>query len=230
MTKDEIKHRDELHKAKSIILELGFIPDKTMCGDRPDILLPSVDNRKIGIEVVTYSTHHYEEAEEALYKILNEYTEERLDKRSEKRYEIGISFMDLSLPSNLNYKKIKKQIFEELDNLLLPMQPEMNRQYIDYVVAMENPGVTHSFISCDSVVVYEPLNEEILLKCINQKEQKLKEYKTLKENSKIKEYYLVVFFPINEHAEIRGYTLPKTFKTEFDRIDLVDLFYTNRIV
>ena len=78
-------------------------------------------------------------------------------------------------------------------------------------------------------MVYEELNENILLDCISGKEQKLKGYKTLAENSTISEYYLVVFFPINEHAEMRGYVLPETFKTEYERIYLVDSFYTNRI-
>ena len=48
-------------------------------------------------------------------------------------------------------------------------------------------------------------------------------------NRNIKEYYLVVFFPIKEHAELRGYALPNNFKTDYDRIYLVDPFYLNRI-
>ena len=32
-----------------------------------------------------------------------------------------------------------------------------------------------------------------------------------------------------EHAELRGYNLPETFKTDYDRIYLVDPFYMNRI-
>ena len=81
----------------------------------------------------------------------------------------------------------------------------------------------------DVTVVYEELNEKILLDCMNGKEHKLKDYKTLAKNSTISEYYLVVFFPINEHAEIRGYTLREIFKTEYDRIYLVDPFFMNRI-
>ena len=229
MTKTGIKHIDELGKASRIIRELGYEPDESMCDDRPDIVLPSKTDRKIGIEVVAYSTHRYEESEDVLYKIFNEYIEERLDKRSAKRYEIGVMFSDLQVPVGVNYKKVKKQIFDEIDNLMIPNQPPMNRQYIESVTAWENPGVEHSFITCDTVVVYDDLNEKILLDCIEGKEHKLKGYKALAQNSTISEYYLVVFFPINEHAEIRGYTLPEEFKTNYDRIYLVDPFYTNRI-
>ena len=225
----DIKHIDELGKSSRIIRELGYKPDESMCDDRPDIVLPSKTDRKIGIEVVAYSTHRYEESEDGLYKIFNEYIEERLDKRSAKRYEIGVMFSDLQVPVGVNYKKVKKQIFDEIDNLMIPNQPPMNRQYIESVTAWENPGVEHSFITCDTVVVYDDLNEKILLDCIEGKEHKLKDYKALAQNSTISEYYLVVFFPINEHAEIRGYTLPEGFKTNYDRIYLVDPFYTNRI-
>ena len=108
MTKTGIKHIDELGKASRIIRELGYEPDESMCDDRPDIVLPSKTDRKIGIEVVAYSTHRYEESEDVLYKIFNEYIEERLDKRSAKRYEIGVMFSDLQVPVGINYKKVKK--------------------------------------------------------------------------------------------------------------------------
>ena len=166
MTKEEIKHRDELGKASRIISELGYMPIEAMCSDKPDICLPSKDERQIGIEVVAYSTHRYEKSEDALYKIFNEYIEERLYKYSDKRYEIGVLFTNLSVPVDINYKKVKEQIYGEIDNLMLPNQPQMERQYIADITAMENPGVEHSFITCDSFVVYDKLDEKTLLDCI----------------------------------------------------------------
>ena len=138
-------------------------------------------------------------------------------------------FTNLSVPVDINYKKVKEQIYGEIDNLMLPNQPQMERQYIADITAMENPGVEHSFITCDSFVVYDKLDEKTLLDCIKGKEQKLKGYKAMLENASIREYYLVVYFPINEHADLRGYALPEVFKTDYDRIYLVDPFYTNRI-
>ena len=229
MNKTDIKHTDELGKVSRVIKELGFEPDELMCDDRPDIVLPSKTDRLIGIEVVAYSTHRYEKSEDALYKIFNEYIEERLDKYSDKRYEIGVLFTNLSVPVDINYKKVKEQIYGEIDNLMLPNQPQMERKYIADITWMENPGVEHSSITCDSFVVYDKLDEQTLLDCIRGKEQKLKGYKAMSENASIREYYLLVFFPINEHADLRGYTLPEVFKTDYDRIYLVDPFYTNRI-
>lgn len=166
MTQIDLKHIDELGKASRIIKELGYEPDESMCDDRPDIVLPSTTERQIGIEIVTYSTHHYEESENVLYKIFNEYIEERLDKRSDTRYEIGVMFTSLQVPVGINYKKIKKQLFDEIDSLMLPNHPPMNRQFIESVTAQENPGVEHSFIGCDTIVEYEELNEKILLDCV----------------------------------------------------------------
>lgn len=229
MTQEEIKHQDELGKVSRIISELGYVPDESMCSDKPDICLPSKDDRQIGLEVVAYSTHRYEKSEDALYKIFNEYIVERLDRYSDKRYEIGVLFTNLSVPVDINYKKVKEQIYGEIDSLMLPNQPQMERQYVADITAMENPGVEHSFITCNSFVVYDDLDEQTLWDCIKGKEQKLKGYKAMLENASIREYYLVVFFPINEHADMRGYTLPEEFKTDYDRIYLVDPFYTNRI-
>ena len=229
MTQEQIKHGDELGKASRIISELGYVPDESMCSDKPDICLPSKDDRQIGLEVVAYSTHRYEKSEDALYKIFNEYIVERLDRYSDKRYEIGVLFTNLSVPVDINYKKVKEQIYREIDSLMLPNQPQMERQYVADITAMENPGVEHSFITCDSFVVYDDLDEQTLWDCIKGKEQKLKGYKAMPENASIREYYLVVFFPIYEHADMRGYTLPEEFKTDYDRIYLVDPFYTNRI-
>jgi len=230
MIKTEIKHIDELDKASRIIKELGYEPDETMCDDRPDICLPSKDNRLIGIEVVAYSTHRYEESENALYKILNEYIVEKLDKKSNKRYEMGVSFTGLGIPTNINYKKVKEQIFKEIETLMLFPDSQFEGKYIESITAFENPGVEHSFIGPDTIVEYDDLDEKTLLDCINSKEQKLKGYRVMEENKTIKEYYLVIFFPTNEHAEVRGYKLPNSFETKYDRIYLVDSFnYINRI-
>lgn len=229
MNTNGYKHRDELFKASSVIKALGYRPNDLMCDDRPDIILPSTNDRKIGIEVVTFSTHQYEEAEDALYKILDEYIDERLDKRSEKRYEIGVLFNDLSIPTNINYKQIKEQLFDELDDLLFYHQPLKNHQYLAGVTTMENPGAKRSFIGEDICVEYENLNEQVLIDCIHQKERKLSEYRKLIMNGTIKEYYLVIFFPVKEHAEIRDYRLPDSFRTKYNRIYLVDYFFINRI-
>jgi hypothetical protein len=229
MTQQEIKHIDELGKASKVISELGYVPEESMYSDKPDICLPSATNRQIGIEVVAYSTHRYEKSEDAIYKIFNEYIRERLDKRSSKRYEIGVLFTGLGIPVGVNYKKAKEQIYKEIDSLMLPQHPMIERQYIEDITAMENPGVEHSFLTCDTVVVYDKLNEKALLDCIGVKDLKLKGYKNLDENKTISEYYLVVFFPIKEHAELRGYSLPEDFETGYNRIYLVDPFYMSRI-
>ncbi len=229
MNRKTSKQIDELKKATLIIKEMGFTPNINMCGDAPDILIPSHQIREIGIEVVDYSSRRYEEAESALHKILDEYIDEILDKQSDKRYEIGVLMKNLGVPIHINYKKQKEQLFQELNNLIFHDTTSGNRLYIEDIVLMENPGATHSFISNDTVIEYSPLNENTLLKCINLKELKLRNYKLKIENRRIKEYYLAIYFPINEGAELRNYTLPRNFVTQYDRIYLVDDFYLNRI-
>lgn len=225
------KQQDELQKASPVIKQLGYIPNENMCGDAPDIVLPSINEGRIGIEVVNYSTHRYEEAENALYKLFQEYIETVLDKKTTKRYEIGVLFYSLEVPVDINFKEKKEELFKEFDSFFFPKSILLERKYVAELTFMENPGVEHSFITCDKVVVCEHPNESTLLECINKKENKLKSYKIMLKNQSIKHYFLVIYFPFNEHVELRGYELPKDkdFKTNYDRIYLVDSFHINQI-
>jgi hypothetical protein len=60
MIDDIIKRKDELRMVAPLLEELGYKPNLNMCGERlnvrPDIFLPSIDNRRIGIEVTEYVT------------------------------------------------------------------------------------------------------------------------------------------------------------------------------
>ena len=225
MSREEGKHRDELFRVTPILKELGYTPDENMCGDAPDILIPSVEKRNIGIEVVSYSTGQNEKAQNALRKVLDEYAG-ILDRKSDKRFEIGIGLLRQGLP---NFTKEKHKIFKELDSLIFYPDKPMDRRFISYVVLQENPGAPRSFISCDEVVEFGLVDEQLLFKCINQKDHKLKMYKQKEKNRTIKEYYLAIYFPIKEGADFQEYTLPNDFKTEYNRIYLVDYFYLKRI-
>ncbi len=223
------KQRCELLYATSVIKELGYVPDEDMCGDAPDIVLPSVDDRQIGIEVVFYSTQKHEEAENALNQILGDYIEDVLDRKTVTRYEIGVLFYNLEIPVHVNFKQAKEELFKELNSFFFPQPVPVERKYIADLTAMENPDAEHSFIGCDKVVAYDQLNEKVLLECINKKEEKLSAYKNRLENKAIRQFFLVIYFSFNEHAELRGYKLPGGFETKYDRIYLVDSFFINRI-
>ena len=64
-----------------------------MCCDKPDICLPSAQDRQIGIEVVAYSTHRYEESENVMYKIFMA--------KNDKSKEVDINEVALSLGKSL---------------------------------------------------------------------------------------------------------------------------------
>jgi hypothetical protein len=60
-TKDNSRYKqeNELLKISPLIRSLGYIPNFNMCGDKPDICLPSFENREIGIEVTEYAERYY---------------------------------------------------------------------------------------------------------------------------------------------------------------------------
>ena len=229
MNKNEHKRNKELYYASNVVRNLGFKPNKSMCADCPDIILPSATNRKIGVEVVTYSTQCHEEAQRALQEILDEYVQKVLDQQSNKRYEIFVHLIDLAIPTKINYKKNKSQIFKELDSLIFPDKQNVKCKFLEQVNLMELPKLECSHIACVETFEYETLKENVLLHCIKQKEEKLKKYKLLANNKTIQEYYLAIFFPIEACAELSGYRLPEAFQTEYDRIYLTDSLYLNRI-
>ena len=45
MNKNEHKRNKELYYVSNVVRNLGFEPNKSMCADCPDIILPSATNR-----------------------------------------------------------------------------------------------------------------------------------------------------------------------------------------
>lgn len=53
------KQENELLKISPLIRSLGYTPNFNMCGDKPDICLPSFENKEIGIEVTEYAPYDW---------------------------------------------------------------------------------------------------------------------------------------------------------------------------
>ena len=57
------KQENELLKISPLIRSLGYTPNFNMCGDKPDICLPSFENKEIGIEVTEYAERYHVKVE-----------------------------------------------------------------------------------------------------------------------------------------------------------------------
>ena len=113
------KKKDELQMAAPVLIGLGYTPDMKMCGERvdvrPDIFLPSRDERRVGIEVTEYITPKKKESEQALYNTLKNYEKHFNQKSKEHNIRrhgfITVYFKEDIDPYKLNYSKIICIIF-----------------------------------------------------------------------------------------------------------------------
>ena len=229
MTRNEEKQRIELYKANRVISLLGYEPSFDMCIESPDIVLPSKNDKRIGIEVTDYIQSNKAIIEDAIYKVLKQYAI-RLDKKIDKRYQIYVTFKFEDLPTDIQFNSIKENLFEEIDHFIFPTPCEKKLKYIESVMLYEVPGITHSDVLLGPTAFeYGETNESLLFKCITEKEKKLVEYKASSDNLTINEYYLVIYASMLEHPEVREYDLPTNFNTNYDRIYFVDNFEVKRL-
>lgn len=221
------KQRRELFSIRPLLYSIGFMPNDLMCSDKPDICIPSKDNRITGIEVVDYTHSSVNKNICSFNKLLQEYTD-YFDHRkshstyySQHSYRIKVWLCDGGYPNESDYRLAKERIFHELDNFLFPGEAFINNEYIASAEAEECGSLDKSIAEVMYIVQYQELDESLLLSFIKRKEKKLSDYKSFPENHTIKQYWLSICFPEHEQVEIRDYALPAGFNSEYDSIFLI---------
>ncbi len=229
MTKEYHKKFEELNLAFKVIDMLGYKPSLAMSDEGPDFVLPSKDDRQIGIEVTKYIYQKKAKDIAALNCFLNDYAN-HFDENNQMHGEITIYFNYGELPTGIPFKDIKKQLFLEIDQLILSEDIGIKQQYIEEAYFDENPSVHNSCAHLGlSGYEYGNVNPDHLQHCIQKKEHKLKDYKEDAKNATIKEFYLIIYASPSEHPEVRKYKLPDGFKSQYDRIYFVDDFEINQL-
>ena len=67
------KQHKELVSISPLLCQLGYIENADMFSDKPDICLPSKNNRQIGIEVTEYTYSKDEESISVVHRLLQDY-------------------------------------------------------------------------------------------------------------------------------------------------------------
>ena len=67
------KQHKELVSISPLLCQYGYIESADMCSDKPDICLPSKNNRQIGIEVTEYTYSMDEESFSVVHRLLQDY-------------------------------------------------------------------------------------------------------------------------------------------------------------
>ena len=225
--RDGAKKKEELMISTLLLHQLGYEPDDKMSSEGPDIIIPSKEHGNIGIEVTKYLNKTDSACLNNFNKVLEDYAV-LFDKKKKEdiRYDPNISYRIRVFlqggfaPSIKEWKHKKECIFEEIDRYLFPSQSLINNEYVEYANKYEAPNLPKTKVELSYIGVYGEIDEELLFSRIRDKEEKLKKYKTLEKNKELKEYFLLIFIPELHQVDIKGYQLPKDYKTEYDRIYL----------
>lgn len=230
LSQEEIKHKQELNYITPILRAIGKTAEDCTCSDRPDIRLSFEDGSIIGIEVTQYGNGSLDKAHNAFYNILSEYGK-RIDTQSSERYHVDVLPYDLKVGPHIQYKKVKEQIFKELDYLRLGTTPYLyGFKYICHANFRVVDFLNESFISLLEVTEYDDIDKELLIKRIKEKNRKLKDYKEDPKNVDIKEYWLVIFADTKEGVDVQKVVLDFDIESDYSRIYLCEFSNCIRII
>lgn len=238
------KQEKELSKISSLIRSLGYNPNSSMCGDRPDICIPSIKNKEIGIEVTDYAERYYIKAdsnaevrgnlhfkahkdfEKIIYSYIDHFDNREKDTKyypKDSGYRISIWLAGGLFPYQDNLNDFKEIIYREIDNYLFPTNAFVNNKFIACARADLIPNASKSVIDYQLgyVECMTPVDDSIISEIIKEKNEKLLKYKECKSNESIKEYWLAICLPYQVIDTFDNYRFPSNIQTNYDKIYLV---------
>jgi len=238
------KQENELSKISPLIRSVGYTPDFNMCGDRPDICLPSFENKEIGIEVTEYAERYHAKAEsnkevrgnlqlkarQDLKKIMDSYIEYFDNREKDNRcypkksgYRITIWLAGGLFPYQCNLKDYKNVIFKEIDSFLFSTNTFIDNEFIADVRLELIPNASKSVIDYQRGYVdcMTPVDDNVISEIIKEKNNKLLKYKKCKSNESIKEFWLAICLPNHIQDVTEKYRAPSDVQTDYDKIYFV---------
>ena len=238
------KQENELLKISPLIRSLGYIPNFNMCGDKPDICLPSFENREIGIEVTEYAERYYIKAvcneqvrgnlqlkaHQDLKKIMDSYIEyfDSIEKDNryypkESGYRITIWLAGSLFPYQYNLKDYKNVIFNEIDNYLFPSNTFIDNKFIADARLELIPNASKSVIDYQRGYIdcISPVDDNVISEIIKEKNNKLLKYKKCKCNESVIEFWLAICLPNHIQDATEKYKVPSDVQTNYDKIYFV---------
>lgn len=228
MTEKEYKQGIEYYSVFPLFKELGINAKDFTQGDEPDLILHNYNGKKIGIEVTSYGGKG-RIARNASQKILDEYAE-KIDKESDKRFQINIMLKGAALDESLNYYQNKSLIFDEIDGIRSGKLRYHQCRFIDNVSSFEIPNANKSFVSLTTGFIYDSVDSKELVEIIKKKTNKYYRYIGEQKNKELSEYWLVINFPTDEHTDLRTCEINNDLMgNPFQRIYLTDPLYCKRI-
>ena len=194
MNNEEYQILLENHHITPIINHLKISWEDVEIGNRPDVVIKNYEGKVIGVENTEYHpTKRLQETNSILDKICEDY-EKILRERGDIGFQLNIQFSDYMY----SLKRIDRiKVIEEIDYC--------RKHKIDgiYICDVYKLGVIKDDVAvarADAFIINYKIDYSEIQKCIDRKEKKLVEYKKLKKNQSIDEYWLNINIPLAEKA------------------------------
>ena len=189
-----------------------------------------LEGKKIGLEftechsldIETKGKKGVAKTQKALYDLLNTYKEIIL-KRGEKSKLIFVTFEDC-IYDEPRVNKIEKTIIDEIDALREMKRTDGWRDF-KYICDVNEHDLSSDLVEVsmsDAFWCKPPKSENVLVR-INDKNEKLPEYKIKNQGLDIQEYWLVVDFTRDRGTDIRNFSMPN-IETEYKRVYLTNYY------
>lgn len=226
-THADIHHVTELQAATPVLEHLGVDIAKVILGDRPDLVLPEYEGKRIGIEVVELRPTAINcgkkgismaKVEDRINRVC-EKIKKRLIAQGMSHTFVHISFTDKaeSLELNIPDREFQQRVFEEIERHKRYDAVYRNRhsnpeRYLqldkagcfnyEYVASyQEEESRYHTFISPHGGWCSNSVTQNHILTVVRNKEDRLATYKEMECNQSIDEYWLVINVPKNERHD-----------------------------
>lgn len=200
--------------------------------EKPDFHL-HFPSETIGLEFTKYIFNKSASELTAFQNYLNEYASNYFDiekKKYPQRYKdipyiIKVWFNAGLKPCIVDGTKVKchkEEVFAELNAKLFGTSNSTYQyKYIDCVCPepltnQDDSLNTHSVCRINYIEVYQNVIDDILIKCIREKELKLKEYLSIPRNKSLTDWWLAI--GVAEAVDIHSIQLPDDFNSAYKRI------------
>jgi hypothetical protein len=240
------KQKLELYYATPILKHLGY-SESVHSSDSPDLLIDT-DGKTIGVEIVScYPDEEGKGSFSALvnraYSVCREYSAKL--KMEGVRGRIGyISFTEAAytFDETVSTHRFKQIVFGEIElkseQFLYEQRldtHDRNEEYFEKMVSgyfdcKYVESVSYHDLKDIDLVEFHPIrvgyfitiDPKFVIACIDKKEVKLSQYKTMQKNKGISEYWLFIYNPSNTFCDLEGFEMPE-FRTSYDRVYVTDL-------
>lgn len=247
--RSDIRHLKEKAIAEKVLADMGMDASTVICSDRPDIIIPCLEGKCIGAEVVEIFPSAIDckrkgvsmaRVSDRIYRACQRY-QKKLEQDGENGIWMVLNFSDYahSLDLGISDREFQSRILKEIkrhrlyDSIYKKPSSNMDEyrrlakegyfkyRYVEYCDIQDIP----SGVYVSPIYVYwsKSLEPKHVFETIQAKENKLTEYKKIETNKAIDEYWLIMNLSSDEQYYYKDDFTITDIESGYSRIYLSQL-------